>query len=72
MKTEPRLIIEPIQILGELSPQFMAISVTTTLNKMQEPNLESVICQQTKTNILHKMDSVSKQRVLHNLFAKQC
>ena len=72
MKTEPKLIVAPIQIVGELSPQFMLVNVTTTLDKMQEPNLATVICQTTKENFLPKLDSVSKQRVLHNLFANQC
>jgi len=42
------------------------------MDAMQEPNLATVICQTTKENFLPKMDSVSKQKVLHNLFANQC
>lgn len=71
MKSHPKLIVAPIQIVGELSPQFMLVNVTTTLDVMQEPNLKSVVCQQTKEELVFKMDTVSKQRVLHNLFAKQ-
>lgn len=72
MKTEPTFIIAPIRTIGSDSFDHRLCYVTTYLDEMQEPNLATVICQITKENFLPKMDSVSKQKVLHNLFATQC
>jgi len=72
MKTEPKLILAPIRTHGLDSFDIRLCYVTTYIDAMQEPNLATVICQTTKENFLPKMDSVSKQKVLHNLFANQC
>lgn len=69
MKAQPKLIVAPIREFGSDTFEHHLCYVSTTLDAMQEPNLESVICQRTMTNLLPKMDSVSKQKVLHNLFA---
>jgi hypothetical protein len=60
-------IITPIQITGELSPQYMMVDVTTKPDAMEEVNLVSVVCYFSRKELIHSMDSVSKQRVLHNL-----
>ena len=72
MKTEPKLILAPIRTFGSDSFDIRLCYLTTYMDAMQEPNLATVICQTTKENFLPKMDSVSKQKVLHNLFANQC
>jgi hypothetical protein len=71
MKTRPKLVIAKVKTNDMLEADFKALYVSTTLDAMQEPNLKSVICQTTKKDLLPSMDSISKQRVLHNLFA-QC
>jgi len=60
-------IITPIQITGELSPQYMMVDVCTTTDTMEEINLVSVKNHFSKLEILQKIDSVSKQRILHNI-----
>ena len=72
MKTSPKLILAPIRTFGSDTFEHRLCYVSTTLDVMQEPNLHEVICQRTMTNLLPKMDSVSKQKVLHNLFAHKC
>jgi len=71
MTTQPKLVIAKIKTTDSNEADFKALYVTTTLDAMQEPNLKSVVCQTTKEDLLPRMDSISKQRVLHNLFA-QC
>jgi hypothetical protein len=71
MTTIPKLINTPIQLNGQKHPEYKLVEVTAKLDAMQEPNLVSVECYISKEDLLPKMDSVSKQRVLHNLFA-QC
>jgi len=70
MTTQPKLIIAPIKITGELSPQYMMLDVYITTDTMQEINLISVLNHFNKKELVYQMDSVSKQRVLHNLFAQ--
>ena len=72
MKSQPKLIVAPIREFGSDTFDHRLCYVSTTLDVMQEPNLRDVICQRTMTDLLPKMDSVSKQKVLHNLFATQC
>ncbi len=62
MTTQPKLIIAKVKTTDSKEADFKALYVTTTLDKMQEPNLKSVICQTTKEELLPRMDSVSKQR----------
>lgn len=69
MTTTPKLIVARIKTNDMQEADFKALYVSTTLDKMQEPNLKSVVCQTTKKDLLPIMDSISKQRVLHNLFA---
>ena len=72
MKTEPKLITAPIRFFGEKEIAFRKCYVTTFFDSMTEPNLTTVVDANTSENYLPKMDSVSKQKVLHNLFATQC
>jgi len=69
MTTKPKLIIAKVKTTDSNEADFKALYVMTTLDKMQEHNLESVVCQVSKEDLLPRMDTVSKQRVLHNLFA---
>ena len=69
MKTIPKLIVAPIQLVSEKEPSYRLCHVTTYMDAMQEPNLATVICKQTSENLLPEMDSVSKQRTLHQIFA---
>lgn len=69
MTTKPKLIIAKVKTTDSNEADFKALYVMTTLDKMQEHNLESVVCQVNKEDLLPRMDTVSKQRVLHNLFA---
>jgi len=71
MKTA-KIITTPIQLVGHKEKEYKLVEVKIELDVMREPNLNEVICQRTMTDLLPKMDSVSKQKVLHNLFAKQC
>lgn len=64
MRTEPKLIIAPIREAGCTSFDYRLCYVTIKLDAMQEANLVSVICQQTKEDLLPKMDSTSKQKTL--------
>lgn len=64
-----RLIIAPIREVGWSSFDYRLCYVSVELDAMQEANLTSVICQQTKEDLLPKMDSTSKQKVLHNLYS---
>lgn len=62
------LVIAPIRGVGWTSFDYRICRVTVDIDSMQEANLVSVICQQTKEDLLPKMDSTSKQKTLHNLF----
>lgn len=64
-----KLIIAPIREVGWSSFDYRLCYVSVELDAMKEANLTSVICQQTKEDLLPKMDSTSKQKVLHNLFS---
>lgn len=66
--SNPKLIIVPIREVGWTSFDYRLCYVTVELDAMQEANLVSVICQQTKEDLLPKMDSTSKQKTLHNLY----
>lgn len=66
---EARLIIAPIREVGWASFDYRICHVTVNFDAMQEPNLVSVICKQTNEDLLHRMDSTSKQKTLHNLFS---
>jgi len=69
MTTTPKLVIARIKTNEMQEAEFKALYVSTTIDEMQESNLKEVICQTTKLDLLPIMDSISKQRVLHNLFA---